>query len=275
MPFEFEKTYCELIENVIDNGAGRDNTRNHPTLSVFGQQIHFDELRTDHIPLIKGRTMYPKGVIGEFAAFLNGIKTVNDFKKFECNFWDQWADKEGNLTVDYGNVWRDFEGCNQLSEVVNSLKNTPGSRRMIISNWRPHKINELSLPCCHCLYQWRVNPTPNKKGETELDMLWWQRSVDVMVGLPSNALSASIFNTLMAKTVGMVPGRVTMQFGDTHIYKNHLENAEKYLQQVSNTNNHAPRGYLLPNTSFEHFTQNSYVICAYNPQPKISFEVHS
>jgi len=137
-----------------------------------------------------------------------------------------WAEANGHLEVDYAKQLHDFNGVNQLEQVINGLLVNPHSRRHIISLWRPDRLDKLALPCCHYAYQFHVDSFNN------LHMVWVQRSVDVMVGLPSDMILASLWVLLLAQRCGLRPGTVTMQLGDTHIYHEHRPEAEQYIRQA-------------------------------------------
>jgi len=263
----YEQDYATLVESILADGIYRE-TRNKPTYSLFGKTLFIDELTRGEFPMLSGRKLFHKGVIGEFAAFLHGVKTIEDFEKFGCNYWSKWADQNGNLNVDYGNVWRNFEGFNQLAAVIDQLKADPAGRRHLISGWRPHKLAELSLPCCHLLYQWYVNAETN-----ELEMIWYQRSVDTMVGLPSDVILAALWNCLMAFETGYKPGRIIMMLGDTHIYAPHANNAHEYVDRVSGELPPSPRYGIADGANFDNFNPSHFNLYNYNPLTKLDFEV--
>lgn len=214
--------YVPLIEKIMTKGEARD-TRAGKAFSIFGETLEID---TKEFPILKGRKMYYKSVLGELAAMLKGAETVQEFQDLGCNYWDEFADKEGKLVLDYGTAWLDFNGVNQLKILVDTLKTNPNDRRMIISGWRPDRLKELSLPCCHLLYQWYV-----REGKY-LDMIWYQRSVDVMIGLPSDIIFAAVWNMLLANTCGYESGTIKFILGDTHIYGNHYFEARRYIEQA-------------------------------------------
>ncbi|PIR06664.1 MAG: thymidylate synthase [Candidatus Komeilibacteria bacterium CG11_big_fil_rev_8_21_14_0_20_36_20] len=236
---DIEWSYKSLIREILAEGLKKE-TRNGATISLFGKTLAFDTSKT--FPLIRSRKMFYKPVIGELAAMLKGPKHINDFKQYGCNYWDAWgAEKEGclydeeqakggELNLDYGNAWLDFNGYNQLKELINTLQTNPNNRRMIISAWRPDRLDELSLPCCHLLYQWYTRTEiVNEKEVTFLDMIWYQRSVDTMVGLPSDIILAAAWNIILANQCGFTSGNITMILGDTHIYENHLPQVDIFL----------------------------------------------
>ncbi len=218
-PYEFN--YSNLVSQVLEHGELRQ-TRNGITKSMFATCIQFT-LEGGNFPLLQGRQIFYKGVLGELAAILRKPTTTADFAEFGCNYWKDWGDDAGNINIDYGNSWFNFNGFDQVAELKKLLKEDPTSRRMLISGWRPDAIHSLSLPCCHYSYQFYVRESGH------IDMLWTQRSVDVMVGLPSDAVFAAAWLIALAKEFDLKPGIVTMQFGDTHIYQEHFEKAEEYL----------------------------------------------
>lgn len=170
----WQNDYHNLIKNILYSGNQRPS-RAGITKSLFAQQL---VVQANEFPILESRRIFFGGVLGELAAMLRGANTVQEFKKFGCNYWDSWGDSEGKLELDYGTAWRNFNGVDQLSELIDGLASNPVGRRHIITGWRPDRLNEVALPCCHLLYQWYVD------NNGALDMLWYQRSVDVMVGLP-------------------------------------------------------------------------------------------
>lgn len=261
----FEAQYEELVSRVLLFGQIRSG-RNGETKSLFGAQLGFD-LSSGVFPLISARQIYYKGVLGELAAMLRGPTHVKDFEKFGCNYWKSWADPRGNLAVDYGNLWTDWNGYNQLSELRHELKHNPASRRLIISSWKPDTMHELSLPCCHYLYQFYV------RDGKYLDMMWQQRSVDVMIGLPSDLVLAAVLNILIADDAQLVPGRVSMIFGDTHVYAEHYDNAGSLYNHYKSVE--PPKYLFSPPTPFDllEFTPDMLTIEGYTPAKKVSFKL--
>jgi len=257
------------FRNLIINALAQDarETRNAVTHSYFGEHLIIDSLEHGQFPALLGRKLFLKGIIGEMAAFLKGPKVVKDFKDQGCNYWDAWGDSKGKLNVDYGNAWLDFEGVNQLKEVVESLKKDPHGRRHLITGWNPAHLKDLSLPCCHYSYQWYVN-------DGALEMIWNQRSVDIMIGLPSDIVLAAVWNILMAQTVGLQPGRLHFMLGDCHIYESHLESVEEYMQQSQNTPAmHLPKWELDPKATVFNFTPSMLKVTEYKPMPAIKFKL--
>lgn len=260
-----DRKFRSLIINAL--AQDKRETRNAVTQSYFGDHLVIDSLIHNQFPALLGRKLFLDGIIGEMAAFLKGPKAVKDFKAQGCNYWDDWGDKTGKLNVDYGNAWLDFDGVNQLKEVVESLKKDPTGRRHLITGWNPSHLKDLSLPCCHYSYQWYVN-------DGELEMIWNQRSVDIMIGLPSDIVLAAVWNILMAQTVGLRPGRLHFMLGDCHIYESHLEGVDEYLTQMHRTPYmHLPKWELDPKATVFNFVPSMLKIVGYKPMPPIKFKL--
>lgn len=264
----FENEYVKLVYNVLLYGEKR-STRNADTKAVFGESLKFDLL--DGFPILEGRKIFYKGIFGELAAMLRRPTCVVDFEKWGCNYWKLWADKNGKLDIDYGNAWFDFEGFDQIADLKDKLKNNPTDRRMIISSWRPHKLNELSLPCCHYSYQFYVD---NNNG---LHMIWTQRSADLMIGVPSDAVFAAALLIAIAGEFDLTPRTIKMDFGDTHIYSSHIDKANEYIFRFRNLD--CIGGVLYQYQDFGkdfcEFTPDSIELIDYNPGPVIGFDLHA
>ena len=214
----FEERYLELVNDIIMLGARRQ-TRNGETMSVWAPSLHIDSLIYDKFPVITTRKMFHKGVQGEFATFLQGANNVEDFRGNGCNFWDTWADDDGYLNLDYGNGWKE-----QFAHVFKAIEEGGTDRRMLVNTWDYKRLPDLSLPCCHYSYQFGVY-------NGQVNLLWNQRSVDVMVGLPSDIILAALMLIGVAVETGLKPGVITMQFGDAHIYNVHEDQAIDQLQR--------------------------------------------
>lgn len=261
----YENDYKLLVKKILDTGEIK-NGRNGKTISIFGESLTVDI--SGGFPLLTSRKMHYKGVLGELAAMLRGPKHVNDFKEFGCNYWGDWADADGSLRLDYGNLWMDFNGVNQFEQLLDTLRNNPYDRRMVISGWNPANLDKLSLPCCHMLYQWHVDI------DGKLNMIWYQRSVDTMIGLPSDVVFATAWNILIANEVGYTPGKITFMLGDTHIYEEHINGAKQYLDAKT----FKLPTYTLLAAGGEHtvdFTPDMLVIDHYNHGEQIKFLLKS
>lgn len=265
MPSQYEREYLKLINEIMVNGEERP-TRNAPTRSIFSYHFTVNELLWGQFPVLNGRRIFMKGILGELAAFLRSPTHVEDFRQFGCNYWDQWADENGKLVLDYGNAWFDFNGVNQMDELLNSLATNPNGRRHIISSWRPDRLHELSLPCCHLLYQWYVT------NDGHLEMIWYQRSVDTMIGLPSDVVLAAMMNILIAEHLGLKPGKLHFHLGDTHIYQSHYSDMNEYIRQCQSAENVCPQYF--NEAKLEWFNPEHFSLIDYNPEDSIKFDLH-
>ena len=220
---QYEVDYLHTLSEILAFGTEKEG-RNGKYRSLPFQDITFGCLPFGKLPLLTTRKVYTQGILGEYAAIIRGPKHVDDFKKWGCNYWDTWADEDGNLKVDYGNAWRDYNGYNQMDHVIRSLRDNPGDRRMVIDAWRPDQLASLSLPCCHYSYQFWTDGY-------ELSLLWNQRSADWCVGVPSDMVLAATMLLSFASVAGLKPGLVKMVFGDAHVYAEHYEKAEEQLKR--------------------------------------------
>jgi len=218
---QFERDYASLVTEITCLGEER-HTRNGTTSAVFGRTLTVN-MMDGTFPLLQGRKMFYKGVLGEFAAMVRQPKHIRDFEQWGCNYWKNWAKEDDSIDVDYGNAWF---ADGQMDRLRDKLKNDPYDRRMLINGWRPERLNDLDLPCCHYSYQFYV-----RHGKY-LDIIWNQRSVDMMIGLPADIILAATWLVTLANEVGLNPGIVTMNLGDCHIYEEHVEQAKDYLNAV-------------------------------------------
>lgn len=264
---QFEPAYMKLVKECLAMPARA--IRNGSARSLFGYQLKVS--LTEGFPLLVGRKLFYKGVFGELAAMLRGPKHIDDFKAWGCNYWEKWADANGNINVDYGNSWLDFNGVNQLEALRKTLSTNHTDRRMVVSGWRPDHLAGLSLPCCHYAYQFYVD------NDRKLHMAWIQRSVDVMIGLPSDVIFAAAWLIMIANEFGFEPGTITLQLGDCHVYNEHIDGAKQYIQQaerpmltfgvpVPDYRVHAQAG-----KRFEEFEPSDITIDQYQPEAAISF----
>lgn len=262
------REYKDLVKQVLEQGELKPGRNGH-TISLIGTQLKFD---TANIPLLNGRKIFYKGVVGEFSAFMNICFNIKEFKDRGCNYWDAWADKHGYLKLDYINQLHEKQVLiknveySQLDALKIGLVNDKFSRRHIINLWVPENLHNLSLPCCHYSYQFIVS-TDNK-----LNMIWNQRSADTMVGIPSDMILAYLWVQCLSKELGFEPGIVTMNFGDTHIYEEHIVGAKQYLEvlepkliPIAKLNNKF--------TSIENFYPDQLDIVQYEPHEAIKFEL--
>lgn len=259
----YEQTYKLLIEHVLQHGETRE-TRNGRTKSVFGMSLVVSGMSGGLFPILQGRKMYPRPVLGELAAMLRCPTHIDDFRYWGCNYWDKWADKDGNITIDYGNAW-----ASQIPALKDALANDPTSRRMLITGWIPENLPTLSLPCCHYSYQFYVS------HNSHLDMLWTQRSADMMIGLPSDVIFAAAWLIAVANEFGYTPGSIKLDLGDCHIYEEHTFNAHRYIKQLaSHTHTHTTYEYLAPpGADFLDFDPDYLKLSSYTHAGRINFEL--
>jgi thymidylate synthase len=263
----FEANYIKLVKKIVNEGEDKEG-RNGGTRSLFGETIDLGNIFNE-FPIIQGRKMHHKGVLGELAAMLNKPKHIDDFTDKGCNYWGKWAKEDGSINVDYGNAWYNFNGFDQIADLKHKLRTSPNDRRMIVSGWNPSNLDKLDLPCCHMVYQFHVS-----KGNT-LNMLWTQRSVDTMIGLPSDAIFAAAWLIILANEVGLKPGNIKMSLGDTHIYHKHLDKVKDYLNQAKSISTYLPRWELLmeKERAMEEFMPNMLALTSYKYRNPISFEL--
>ena len=261
MSFNLEATYLSHMEKILRDGS-RQKGRNGFTLSVPFLSLEWD-LSNSHLPLITTRQMFPKGILGEYAAMIRGPQHIKDFEKWGCNYWNKWADEDGSIRVDYGNAWIDYNGFNQMEWVLNELKTNPQSRRLLIDAWRPDRLSSLSLPCCHYSYQFWSD------GKY-LDLLWNQRSADWCIGVPSDILVASVMLCQFASLAELQARTVKMQFGDCHIYAEHIDGAK---QQISRNPWNPPKFVLKDQEDLYSFVPDDLKLSEYKYEPSIRYEL--
>ena len=248
--------YIDMVKRVYEEGEKRE-TRNATTISTFGESFVFD--LQYGFPILQCRKIYHKGIEAEFKGFLVDAKTVKMFKHLGCNYWDKWANDDGELVLDY-------PPREQLDTVIDLLKTDPTNRRIMINLWDHKNLDNLSLPCCHYNYQFYV------RDNTFLDMIWTQRSVDIAVGLPSDLVLAALYIITIANEVDLKPGTCTMNFGDSHIYLDHVYDLMKIRDFESNIPSN-PVSYELSSTT-KNFIPGDLVLPNYKPLGPVKFSLH-
>jgi thymidylate synthase len=228
--------YHRLIEKILEEGLWKQNRTGVKTLSIFGPQVEFKNVG-QKFPLLTQKKIHIRSVIGELLWFLSGSTNKHELKeKYGTSIWDEWDAPnpkfDGDMGPIYGNQWvnwkyfdnekQEFSSINQLQNIIDTLKSNPDDRRMIVSAWAPHDIHKMALPPCHWSYQFYTNQHPGEE-KRRLHLLWNQRSVDTGLGLPFNIASYALLLMMIAQQVDMMPGNIIGNLGDTHIYKNHLE----------------------------------------------------
>ena len=219
------KQYLNLLDHVIKNGVKKEDRTGTGTISTFGYQMRFN--LQEGFPLLTTKKLHLKSIIYELLWFLNGdtnIKYLNDHK---VRIWDEWADANGDLGNVYGHQWRSWpasngESVDQISQIINSIKNSPNSRRHIVSAWNVADLNNMALPPCHILFQFYV---ANGKLSCQL----YQRSADIFLGVPFNIASYAILLKMVAQATGLEAYEFIHTLGDAHIYLNHIEQVKLQL----------------------------------------------
>lgn len=246
------KQYLDLLKYVLEHGTYKDDRTNTGTYSVFGYQMRFD--LNEGFPLLTTKRVYRKPIIHELLWFLKGDTNIKYLVDHDVKIWNEWpyenfkkskdynketmeefiikikndqnfADKYGNLGNVYGKQWRNFDGIDQIKELINNIKNNPNSRRLIVSAWNPKEIKDMLLPPCHTLFQFYVS---NNKLSCQL----YQRSADIFLGVPFNIASYSLLTMMIAQVCNLELGEFVHTLGDAHIYSNHLEQVKLQLTRT-------------------------------------------
>jgi thymidylate synthase len=231
--------YLDFLKHVLENGTEKSDRTGTGTKSVFGYQMRFN--LQEGFPLLTTKKLHTRSIIHELLWFLKGETNIRYLHENNVSIWDEWATESGDLGPLYGKQWRDFDGVDQISWVVNELKTNPDSRRLIVSAWNPPFIpdasispqqnvenGKMALPPCHCLFQFYVCPSAGA-GRHALSCQLYQRSADIFLGVPFNIASYALLTHMMAQVCGYEVGDFVHSFGDAHIYVNHLEQVKKQL----------------------------------------------
>ncbi len=255
--------YLDLIREVLENGARKNDRTGVGTLSVFGGQLRFD--LEQGFPALTTKRLYMKGVIHELLWFLMGGTNVQYLRDNGITIWDEWADEKGDLGPVYGSQWRRWDApggtsIDQISRVIEEIKTNPDSRRLIVSAWNVARIDEMRLPPCHCLFQFYV-------ANGKLSCHLYQRSADLFLGVPFNIASYSLLTMMIAQVTGLGVGEFIQSFGDAHIYLNHLEQVK---EQLSRRPRALPQMILNKEvTSIFDFKYEDCTLVGYDPYPAI------
>lgn len=219
------KQYLNLVRRIFDEGVRKDDRTGTGTISVFGHQMRFN--LEDGFPLLTTKKLHLKSIIYELLWFLRGDTNVKYLQEHGVRIWNEWADEKGDLGHIYGYQWRswpDYEGgfIDQISEVVDTIRHNPDSRRMIVSAWNVADLKNMHLPPCHLLFQFYV-------VDGRLSMQMYQRSADTFLGVPFNIASYALLLQMVAQVTGLKPGDFVHTIGDAHIYLNHVEQMKLQL----------------------------------------------
>jgi thymidylate synthase len=259
--------YLDLMRRVRDQGVRKSDRTGTGTLSVFGHQMRFD--LAQGFPLVTTKKLHLKSIFHELIWFLKGDTNIDYLKANGVGIWDEWADEKGDLGPVYGRQWRSWAApgggtIDQITEVVETLRTNPDSRRMIVSAWNPADLPDMALAPCHCLFQFYV-------ADGRLSCQLYQRSADVFLGVPFNIASYAALTMMMAHVTGLRPGDFVHTFGDAHLYVNHLEQADLQLTRAPRP---LPRLMLNPDvTSIFDFRYEDFHVDGYDPHPHIKAPV--
>ncbi|MEM6265077.1 MAG: thymidylate synthase [Bacteroidota bacterium] len=261
------KAYLNLLEEVIEHGADRGDRTGTGTRSVFGRQLRFD--LSAGFPLVTTKKVHTRSLIHELLWFLKGESNIGYLKENGVRIWDPWADEEGNLGPVYGVQWRSWRGANgetidQIAQVQEHIRETPNSRRLIVSAWNVGQLNDMALPPCHALFQFYV-------ADGKLSCQLYQRSADLFIGVPFNIASYALLTMMMAQATGLEAGEFVHTFGDAHIYHNHFDQVKLQLARAPRA---LPIMKLNPqvNSVFD-FKYEDFELVGYNPHPVIKAPV--
>ncbi|CAI8231688.1 MAG: Thymidylate synthase 2 [Formosa sp. Hel1_33_131] len=267
------KQYLDLVSHVLENGNEKGDRTGTGTKSVFGHQMRFD--LSEGFPMVTTKKLHLKSIIYELLWFLKGDTNIDYLTENGVKIWNAWADENGDLGPVYGHQWRNWNSdeIDQITEVIETLKTNPNSRRMLVSAWNPSVLpdtsksfsenvanNKAALPPCHAFFQFYVN-------DGKLSCQLYQRSADIFLGVPFNIASYALFTMMMAQVCGYEAGEFIHTFGDAHIYSNHIEQLELQRSRDLRT---LPKMKLNPEIKdiFE-FTFEDFTLEGYDPHPHI------
>lgn len=265
------KQYLDLVRDVLENGKPvdtdiRKDRTGVGTYSVFGRQIRFN--LEEGFPLLTTKKLHLRSIIHELLWFLNGETSLKYLHENKVSIWDEWADASGELGPIYGKQWRRWEGpdgtIDQISKMVNTIKNDPFSRRNLVIAYNPANLPEVAPPACHTLFQVYVS-------DGKLSLQLYQRSADLMLGVPFNIASYSLLLMMLAQVSGLKAHEFVHTFGDLHIYSNHVEGAN---EQISRAPKALPNMRLNPEVKdIFGFKYEDFSLEGYEPDAHIKFEI--
>ena len=261
------KQYLDLMQHVLAHGVRKEDRTGTGTQSVFGHQMRFDLGKG--FPLVTTKKLHLRSIIHELLWFLKGDTNLKYLKDNGVSIWDEWADENGDLGPVYGYQWRswptaDGRHIDQISQVVEQIKNNPDSRRIIVSAWNVGEIENMALPPCHAFFQFYV-------ADGKLSCQLYQRSADIFLGVPFNIASYALLTLMVAQVTGLQPGDFVHTLGDAHLYSNHLEQANIQLQRDPRR---LPDMRLNPDiTDLFAFSFDDFELVDYDPHPHIKAPV--
>ena len=261
------KQYLDLLRRVKAEGVEKSDRTGTGTISIFGHQMRFH--LDDGFPLLTTKKLHLKSIIYELLWFLKGDTNVHYLQENGVRIWNEWADADGNLGPVYGHQWRSWETTDgkvvdQISEVVETIRNNPDSRRIMVCSWNVGDLPHMALPPCHCLFQFYV-------ANGTLSLQLYQRSADIFLGVPFNIASYALLLQMMAQVTGLKAGDFVHTFGDAHIYLNHLEQVDLQLTREPRP---LPKMLINPDVkSIFDFKYEDFELTDYNPWPHIAGKV--
>lgn len=277
-----EASYLMLLKDVLERGKDRTDRTGVGTRGLFGGQLRFD-LR-DSFPLLTTKKVHLKAIIHELLWFVRGDTQVASLQQAGVTIWDEWATPEqtarfgrkvGELGPVYGHQWRNFgatkkadgtyarDGVDQLAKVLRDIRETPHSRRLVVTGWNPKETDEVALPPCHTLFQFHVQ-------DDELSCHLYQRSADLFLGVPFNIASYALLTLMVAKVTGKKPGDFVHSFGDLHLYSNHVVQANEQLSRAPRA---FPRMKVAERQNIFEFQYEDFELQGYEPHPAIKASV--
>lgn len=261
------KQYLELLDHILTHGTDKEDRTGTGTRSVFGYQMRFN--LADGFPLLTTKKLHLKSIIYELLWFLKGDTNVKYLQEHGVRIWNEWADENGDLGHIYGYQWRSwpaYDGTfiDQISEAIDQIKNNPSSRRIIVSAWNVADIPSMKLPLCHAFFQFYV-------ADGRLSLQLYQRSADTFLGVPFNIASYALLLMMVAQVTGLEAGDFVHTLGDTHIYRNHFEQARLQLTREPRK---LPRMIINPDVkSIFDFKYEDFELVDYDPHPHIKADV--
>jgi len=261
------RQYLDLLNHVLEHGDKKEDRTGTGTISVFGYQMRF--YLSEKFPLLTTKKVHLKSVIHELLWFLKGSTNIGYLKENGVSIWDEWADENGDLGPVYGSQWRSWQTSDgrtidQISNLIENIKNNPDSRRLIVSAWNVGEVDKMKLPPCHCFFQFYI---ANDKLSCQL----YQRSADIFLGVPFNIASYALLTLMIAQVTNLAPGEFVHTLGDAHIYSNHIEQVK---QQLSREAKDLPIMKINPHIKdIFSFKYDDFEILNYDPHPLIKAPV--
>ena len=265
------RQYLDLLDRILAEGIEKRDRTGTGTLSIFGHMMRFD-LR-EGFPLLTTKRLFTKGIFGELIWFLRGDTNVRWLQERGIRIWDEWADENGDLGPVYGAQWRAWpapngEHIDQIANVIDQLRTSPDSRRLIVTAWNPAEVGSMALPPCHMLFQFYTTPADSNDSDQRrwLSCRLDQRSCDTFLGVPFNIASYALLTMIIAQQVDMRPREFVWMGGDVHLYLNHIEQAKLQLTRQPRP---LPTLDITPKPSIDYYDLDDFKLKNYDPWPAI------